>query len=162
MGTGIAAAIPLIWEPYKRWGVEGVEKNDFSPAFFDNYDIDETGDIYTIKHEVLLNNYKSFFVEFYDWIGEPTDADLPKAESLQDFCDVFNIKARNGRNVPFFDKHGSYFSMLGGLCQEHWMFYFGSYKALVEVYSTFLHFERILARAMENPLAGAVKFGLFG
>jgi hypothetical protein len=42
------------------------------------------------------------------------------------------------------------------------MFYQGSYKAILEEYSTLNHFEKTLVKAMSNPLANAVKFGIFG
>ena len=86
MGTGIAAVIPIVLKPERsRWEMK-IDHRDFSPTFFEYYDVNE----------------------------------------------------------------------------EYWKFYFGSYKAILEEYSTLTHFERLLAIAMKNPLAGAVKLGIFG
>jgi hypothetical protein len=54
------------------------------------------------------------------------------------------------------------FSFLGGESEKYWLFYIGSYKAYLETYCTLKHFERILAKAMQNPLASIVKFGIYG
>jgi len=54
------------------------------------------------------------------------------------------------------------FSILGGYCEQYWLFYSGSYKAYLEEYSTLSHFEKVLAKTMKNPLAKAIKFGIFG
>jgi len=84
MGTGIAAVIPIVLKPERsRWEMK-IDHRDFSPTFFEYYDVNEDGSIYTIKHDIL------------------------------------------------------------------------------EEYSTLTHFERLLAIAMKNPLAGAVKLGIFG
>lgn len=41
------------------------------------------------------------------------------------------------------------------------LFYQGSYKALLEEYSTLEHMDRLLAAAMpENPLAKVARFGM--
>jgi hypothetical protein len=64
--------------------------------------------------------------------------------------------------VPFVYSRYSTFSVLGCRCEQYWLFYNGSYKAFLEEYSTLLHCERILAKAMSNPLVNAVKFGIFG
>jgi hypothetical protein len=54
------------------------------------------------------------------------------------------------------------FDILGGQCEEFWLFYSGSSKAYLETYDTLVHFERTLAKALKNPLANLVKFGIFG
>jgi len=162
MGTGIAAVIPIIIEPRKEtWDME-IGKKHFRPDFFENYTVDKTGCIYTVKHEFLLGNYLPFLTEFYDCIEEDCDiADLPIAGSYEEFVAVFDRNARNAE-IPCMGRDWSFFSMLGGICREYWVFYRGSYKAVLEVYTTLTHFERILARAMKNPLAKAVRFGIYG
>ena len=70
MGTGIAAVIPIILEPPRSGWERKVDKKNFSPSFFECYDVIEDGSVYAIKHEVLLHNYHSFLAEFYDCIGE--------------------------------------------------------------------------------------------
>jgi len=157
MGRGISAVIPFVMS-----GWDGKIDNEyFSPNFFECYDVNEDGNVYTIKHEILLNNYQSFLTEFYDCIGEDRDiGNITQASNYDEFCNVFDRRERNGR-APYID-FKSMFSMLGGTCEEFWKFYSGSYKAMLEEYSTLMHFERILARAMKNPLASAVKFGIYG
>ena len=56
MGTGIAAVIPIILGPPKRGWERKIDTKYFAPAFFECYDVSEDGSIYTIKHEILLNN----------------------------------------------------------------------------------------------------------
>ena len=70
MGTGIAAVIPIILEPPRSAWDRKTDKKMFSPSFFECYDVNEDGSVYTIKHEVLLHNYHSFLAEFYDCIEE--------------------------------------------------------------------------------------------
>ena len=64
--------------------------------------------------------------------------------------------------MPFIYDIPGMFSTLGCECQVYWLFYSGSYKAFLEEYTALMHFERVLARAMINPLASAIKFGIFG
>ncbi|MDR2855621.1 MAG: hypothetical protein LBV40_05650 [Methanomicrobiales archaeon] len=175
MGTGIMAGIPIIFEPHDdRFRPHEGRKFDmenFSKGFFDNFDVSgEAGSkkIYTIKKDLLINNYKSFLAEFYDLIEEDFNKEtdltfdtIPSATNLDEFREVFS--SDNRRNyVPFFETSYYDFSVLGCECKEYWLFYSGSYKAYIEVYSTLLHFERILSKSMSNPLANAIKFGIFG
>ena len=166
MGRGISAAIPLTFKPHDRFGID---KKDFTKGFFDNYDLEEAEHkIYTIKPDLILQNYKPFLLEFYYLIEEDfkertklAPEGIPNVKTLDEFIQVFDGRERNNR-VPFIYDQYIAFSTLGGVSSLYWLFYSGSYKAVIEVYSTFLHFERILAKTMKNPLAGAVKFGLFG
>jgi len=162
MGTGIAAVIPLVMgPPINRWNRE-IDNNYFSPTFFECYDVNEDGSVYTIRHEMLLHNYQSFLTEFYDCIGDDCDIDsILQANNYDEFCSIFDRDERCAR-VPFVDFQYHTFSMLGGHCKEYWKFYSGSYKAMLEEYSTLTHFEQVLAKAMKNPLAGTVKFGIYG
>jgi len=160
MGAGIAAVVPIILGPPRSGWVRNVDADDFAPDFFECYDVSKDGRVYTIKHEILLNNYKSFLTEFYDLIGEERNiSEISQVDSYGKFGEAFDRDARNA-SVPFIDCTG--FSMLGGNCKEYWMFYSGSYKAFLEEYSTLTHFERILANTMKNPLASAIKFGIYG
>jgi hypothetical protein len=63
MGTGIMAAIPLIFKPD---GYFGIKEKHFTAGFFDNYDVSENDGkkIYTVKSELLINNYKPFLADF--------------------------------------------------------------------------------------------------
>ena len=167
MGTGIMAAIPLVFKPFRQ---RNFEEDYFARGFFDNFAIDETSvqKTYIIKEDLLINNYKSFLSEFYELIGEDffkatklTLDSIPDAKGLDVFSEVFNGNNRNNC-VPFIYDYQSMFSVLGCQCEEYWLFYSGSYKAYLEEYSILLHFEKVLAKTMKNPLANAVKFGIFG
>lgn len=164
MSTGIAAAIPLIIAPHENIWKNGFNKSDFSCKFFDNYTSLQDGQAYTIKRDLLINNYKSFLEEFFDCIGDGSDYEqdtIPYARSYDEFMSIFS---RNNRNYsfPFIESESHAFSILGGVCKEYWLFYYGSCKAYLETYKTLLHFERTLEKAMKNPLASAAKFGIYG
>jgi len=170
MGTGIMAAVPLLFEPYKSYGrQEKIKSEYFTKGFFENFNIDEneSGISYVIKKDILFNNYKQFLLEFYDLIEMDftnyTELDIdiiPKISNFDDFSEIFDKDKRNGL-VPFIYYYYSTFQVLGCQCKKYWLFYSGSYKAYLEVYNTLLHFEKILSKAMKNPLANAVRFGIF-
>ena len=167
MGTGIDAAIPL---SFRKIDSYRNEDKYFTEGFFDNYDIVESNGekIYTIKTDLLLSNFLPFLIEFYNLIEEDLliyakldQYDVSNVSSLESFVKAFSFSDRNGR-VPFIYKTPSMFSTLGCECEEYWLFYSGSYKAFLETYETLMHFEKILAKSMKNPLAKAIKFGIFG
>jgi hypothetical protein len=162
MGTGIAAAIPIVIAPYKsEWRTE-VDLDYFSPKLSEYYNYNKENHNYTIKHKILLENYQSFLAEFYECIGEPCKLqNPPKLATYKAFKKYFDETARN-MSVPFIYEQWRAFSIIGGICQEYWLFYSGSYKAFLEEYKTLTHFERVLVKAMKNPLAHAVKFGILG
>lgn len=162
MGTGIVAVIPLVITPSGRGWKRDVELEYFSPRLSDCYYYDEENRNYTIRHTVLLDNYRAFLAEFHDCIGEPGEMEEPpELDSYEAFKEYFNGNARNMK-APFIYEHQGMLSILGGACPEYWLFYSGSHKAYLEVYKTLTHFERTLAKAMKNPLVHAVKFGIFG
>ena len=126
MGTGIMAAVPLVFEPYTRYGrQERIEEKYFTKGFLDNFDIEEkeSGIKYVIKKDLLLNNYKQFLLEFYDLIEEDfkdetkLDRDnIPDANSFDEFLEVFSGRKRNNR-VPFiYDPY--MLSVFGCRCEE--------------------------------------------
>jgi hypothetical protein len=163
MGTGIMAAIPLVLQEPQHWKLD---QHDFAPGFFDNYTLTEG--FYTLASDILLENYRSFLIEFYELIEDDleqstklTPETIPDVNSLDEFKEVFNSGIRN-RWVPHIDNDPYLFSTLGCNCYDYWLFYFGSYKAILEEYATLVHFEKVLAKAMQNPLRTAVKFGIFG
>ena len=169
MGTGIVSVIPLV--------LGNVENKDeyFNKGFFENYNkiSEDNRDIYMIKEDVLLKNYNEFLQEFYDIIGEELYDDyrlefseypkemLEKIETYEEFLDRFERDNRNATE-PYIDKNCFSLSTLGCNCFEYFMFYSGSYKAILEVYSTLTHFEKILSKAMKNHLAKSVKFCIYG
>ena len=167
MGTGIMAAVPLIFKPYEG---EKLNKKKFATGFVDNYIVEavDGNERYVIKSDVLIKNYKSFLLEFYDLIGEDfeketeiTPDEIPTVGSFDEFIETFGYGNRS-TCVPFIYNKPYAFSVLGCKCDLYWVFYGGSYKAILEEYRSLLHFERILAKSMKNPLSNAVKFGLFG
>ena len=167
MGRGIMAAVPLIFDR-DEW--RGRSKNYFTISFFDNYDIETVDgkEMYVIKKDTLIKNYKSFLLEFYDLIEVDFEEEteiapdkIPTVDGFDEFLETFS-RSNRGACVPFIDETPYTFSVLGCDCIIYWLFYRGSYKAILEEYSSLLHFEKILARAMSNPLSNAVKFGMFG
>ena len=43
MGTGISAAVPLVFEPHTRYGrQEKIEEESFAKGFLNNFDVEET------------------------------------------------------------------------------------------------------------------------
>jgi hypothetical protein len=168
MSQIIAAAVPLIISP-DRWSRNTkFDEKYLVPGFLDNYSAQEAGStILRINEDLLLRNYKDFLDEFYGFIGESlvkcTGMDnyqVPEANTLDEFREAFD-EMRSGR-VPIIYERPSTFSTLGCQCDAYWIFYMGSSDAYLEDYSTLRHLENILAKAMKNPLAKAVKFGMFG
>ena len=159
MGTGIAAAIPILIKPRMDYG-----GNYFSTTFFSHYSELDAGGVFIINENFFLENYTTFLDEFYDLIGKEDEFvknKLPKVCTFEEFTEVFDRRARNGRS-PFVCDELGLFSFSGGVSSLFWHFYSGSYKALLEEYSSLLHFEKILQKSMKNPLANVVKYGLFG
>ena len=187
MGTGIAAAIPLVLRPHEHSFYGEIEAQNFSHGFIDNYTVEERErngkwiqynkdgsdeeskeKVYSIKNDLLIANYRSFLTEFYDLIDVDLHDqtrmaldDIPDVLDVDDFKKVFgkeNVQLR----LPFVFNNSMAFSVLGCCCDEYWVFYIGSYRAILEEYCTLLHFEKVLAKAMSNPLANAIKLGIFG
>jgi hypothetical protein len=159
MGAGIVAVIPIIIGPYKDGWSTTIETDCFSKSFFENYTFDKKKRLYTIKTNLLVKNYLDFLNEFYSCIGEDCVADLFNVSTYDEFETVFEHDARNGY-TPVLRSDAYSFDCLGGECEKFWLFYSGSYKAYLEEYSTLLHFERLLSKAITNPLGKLVKFGI--
>jgi hypothetical protein len=178
MGVGIGAVVPLKVS-IKSWDFDNNMNNlkiryfhnDFF-SFFNGEKRDNGYDgyyVFTIKSDFLLANYKDFLCEFYQLIGEDlfertkisSEDDILKLKEIDSFIAAFNQDAR-GDDIPYICSSLGMVSTLGCKCLESWLFYFGSYKACLEVYTTFIHFERILVKAMKNPLAKIVKFCEYG
>ena len=156
MGTGISAGIPIELKPQF-----GCEKKYFHSTFFNHYDKDDETGFYHLKKDFLVENYVSFLDEFYELIGETeelSERNIPIVSTFEEFENAFDRNSRNGR-TPFIS---TYMDFLGEDRSYCWNFYDGSYKAFLEEWSTLLHCERILLKAMKNPLAAVVKFGMFG
>ena len=169
MGTGIVAVIPLVLGNIKN------KERYFNKGFFENYNKvnEEDSDIYVIKKDILLENYNSFLYEFYDLTGEEVYTNynlrcseypqemLENIEDCETFLDRFSRDNRNATE-PFMEDNYFTLSTTGCHCSKYFMFYSGSYKAILEEYRTLHHIENILSKAMENPLGKSVKFGIYG
>ena len=173
MGTGIGGAILLEFiaergkEKFAEYSVSG---------FFDNYERlpERRGSAYeqyAIRDDILIPNYANFLTEFYTLIYDKFEGIRPPAGEIpvenytkqllscktrEEFNAVFNGNIRN--SAPYIDS----ISCRGTDRNVSLIFYLGSYKAVLEEYSTFTHIEKILVKAMNNPLKTAVKFGIYG
>ena len=74
---------------------------------------------YVIKSDVLIKNYKSFLLEFYDLIGEDFEKEtetapdeIPIVDSFDEFMETFNYKNQKAA-LPFIYDTYSMFSVLG-------------------------------------------------
>ena len=180
MGTGICGAILL------EFGIESDDKKEFAKkslnGFFDYYDIQSESkkpgyEFYSIKNDILIQHYADFLKEFYTVIedefkgikprfnNEPYDDkytdELLSIKTRNEFDNGFSRDSRNGK-VPFIDGDGRSFSCIYCGRSNPFVFYSGSYKAYLEVYSTLMHMEKMLSKAMTNPLKTVVKFGIYG
>jgi hypothetical protein len=183
MGTGIMGAIPLSFRFSKpSWGFESEgqrNKEKFTKHapkdFFDFYNEVQKEDkeekpvtYYAIKPEMLLPNFKDFFYEFYELIGEDPNRD--GNESNNKFNDEYDaIVASNDleKFTKFFDDEMGYVPAIFPYFRpmyftncENLLVYQGSYKAILEEWSTLSHMERLLWAAMKNPLAKVMRFGM--
>jgi hypothetical protein len=184
MGTGIIGCIPLSFcfsdEP---WGFKSDEQRNkeafirHAPKdFFDFYNKkeyeEETGKktemvtSYEIKPEILLPNLKDFFFEFYQLIDDVVEEEsaakfndeydvIVASGDYDKFCDYFNN--RSGGIVPFISP---YFDAMYIENRKNLHIYNGSYKAILEEWSSLSHMERLLWAAMKHPLAKVMRFGM--
>jgi hypothetical protein len=158
MGQGICGVIQLNFE-MRGFSFEK-EREYFSPNYFDFYDRKTKGSdyLFTIKPELFLPHYGDFLVEFNETIGETFELE-GELLNINDFEQFEKNFSRSG-TPRIWGNH--YISIMS--CETHsaWQFYSGSYKAYLEEYSTLTHFERVLSRAMKNPLTPIIKLGILG
>lgn len=170
MGRRVGAIVQMEFS-MDSYRYERDSKKYFSDGFFDFYDCEKKDQkhFFKIKEDLLLENYGDFLLEFYQIIGEdlgryekiPPESELLKLKDMSSFISAFDRHERNG-SCPILCDDRFVVSALYCDSKLSWVFYFGSYKAYLEEYSTFTHFERILVKAMKNPLAKAVKFCEYG
>ena len=178
MGAGIEGSIFLEFELEKR------RKSDFfkysAEGILDNYTLLQNGaeneryEKYVIKENIFLSNYANFIEEFYILIeGEfkgfyppfSREPDLEYAKKLlscktrEEFDKAFARNESRNARVPFVEDSNSFVSQYLG-CQWIMPFriYSGSYKAYLETYCTLTHMERMLVKAMNNPLKNTFRF----
>jgi hypothetical protein len=185
MGQSIDGVIPISFRFKRgRWSSDQEEnKKEFqkyaTDDIFDFYNEtqvtvpkgegDATETIYTIKPEILLSNFKGFFLEFHglirnDWmlkedkISEKFNDDYDKAVAsgnIEDFLKQFDDDTEDepwcfyGVNVMYTD--------IVGKCL---LVYHGSRNSYLDNWSTLKHMELLLRAAMRNPLAKVVRFGM--
>ena len=123
---------------------------------------------YTIKPEILLPNFKDFFIEFQNLIGntEPI-AESGKLTKFNEEYDRLVVKGDLTEFLIYFNDHdypptlSPYFdAMYINTSRKDLLVYQGSYKAFLEEWSTLRHMEYLVRAAMKNPLAKVMRFGL--
>jgi hypothetical protein len=182
MGVGIMGGIPISFRFGNSWRYskyeEQQDKEEFikqaPTGFFDFYTEEpkkiktgkqvETAMYYTIKPEILLPNFKDFFYEFHKLIGNEKNIDPEKFKGKYDAMVAANdldgleeVFGENTESLPtiFSDFEPSYIAVRTNL-----LVYQGSYKAILEEWSTLLHMERLIWAAMSNPLAKVMRIGM--
>jgi hypothetical protein len=179
MGTGIMGAIPVSFRFSSRpWGLELNEQDNkkkftkHAPKdFFDFYnevchtDEKKKSTHYVIKPEILLPNFKEYFYEFHNLI-----ADEERVDGYEKFNDTYDtVIASNDLDkfMEYFDdgtgyapRDFPYFEPMYITDCRNLLVYQGSYKAILEEWSTLSHMERLLWAAMKNPLAKVMRFGM--
>ncbi|MDR2775493.1 MAG: hypothetical protein LBC19_12285 [Tannerella sp.] len=184
MGTGIMGAIPVSFRfSSEPWGLESDMRNNkkkftkHAPKdFFDFYNeiqkrvTDNNGKekestYYEIKPEILLPNFKDFFCEFHELI-----ADEEKTKGYEKFNDTYDAVAASNdlsKFMAYFDDGTGYPPMDFPYFEPMYVsdcwnlfVYQGSYKAILEEWSTLSHMERLVWAAIKNPLAKVMRFGM--
>jgi hypothetical protein len=172
MGAGIGGVIPLIFHLSK----DSWEKNDSSKKsmgnFVDFYDeVKEKDSVYyCIKDVLLLDNFKDFYFRFHTLID--TEDNVKNTDLFNAKYDEIVATKNSDAFVEFFSKNynygprcmdGAFFSSSDEIiCDRILTFYNGSYKAILEEYSTLYHMRKLLAKALDNPLAKVANFGMLG
>ncbi|MDR0714612.1 MAG: hypothetical protein LBF89_10205 [Bacteroidales bacterium] len=189
MGTGIMGAIPISFRFDGRYGSYSSymeseaqdNKKEFikhAPKdFFDFYNEAEyeeeignktlTLTYYEIKPEILLPNFKDFFIEFHKLIGSSPVEIMDGCAKFNDKYDAIVAAGDIDGFIKYFkDKSGCapsifpYFGPAYIANSTNLLVYQGSYKAFLEEWSTLFHMERMLWKAMEHPLAKVMRFGM--
>jgi hypothetical protein len=172
MGAGIGGVIPLVFHFEKDWWKRRNSQEKTKKDFVDFYDeIVAKDDIYyCIKSTILLNNFKDFYFRFHLLI---------EAEEIEESMKIFKTKydeivAANDLDafITLFSENygygprvmdGCFFAPAENMiCDKVLTFYNGSYKAILEEYSTLHHMRKLLAKALDNPLVQITCFGILG
>jgi hypothetical protein len=185
MGAGIDGAIPISFR--FAAGYSGFDRERNKVAFqkyaaedvFDFYnktkvkipkkDGGGTETLYTIKPEILLPNFKDFFLEFNGLIRD--DFALEADNIAKKFNAEYDSAVASGDLELFlkhFDDHTGrvprFYSNFDAVYIEGYgeflYVYQGSYKAYLEFWCTLKHMELLLRAAVRNPLAKVVRFGI--
>jgi hypothetical protein len=189
MGTGIMGVIPISFRIDGRFGTyssymesEAQENKELfikhsAKDFFDFYNeveyVENMGEkkmrltYYDIKTEILLPHFKDFFIDFHKLIDDYPPMDMGDDDKFTDQYDAVVASNDIDKFVEYFDDSTGYaptifpyFSPMYTANCTNLLVYQGSYKALLEEWSTLYHMERLLHEAMKHPLAKVMKFGL--
>ena len=177
MGRGIAGILPVTFyteEITLRWSLERLLQCT-DENFFDFYTETDSDDpkyrFYKIKGDILLKHLKAFFFEFHMLIkGEiPERAVGTFNDEYDEIVQQNNFEALmehiDKHNFPKYYKGMSeiFFSSCANIdCIDYILFYIGSYKAIMEEYVSLLHMQKLLVKAIDNPLSKITQFGIFG
>jgi hypothetical protein len=129
-----------------------------------------TETLYTIKSEILLPNFKDFFLEYSglirdDWalkddnISNKFNDDYDKAVASGNIKTFLKHFDDDTGRVPFI--HGGFEAPYIDCATNSLFFYHGSYKAFLESLSTLRHMELLTRAAIRNPLAKVARFGIW-
>jgi hypothetical protein len=175
MGTGICGGIPLdfFFEGKRRRDMFIKESGDEFLAFYRETETDpETGEIsYTINYPDLLPRFKEYYFGLHTILN---NHDVLEQATL--FNEHYDAIVQNN-DYEAFVKHfssgfdteydpsirtDSFFSVRDIYPMTYLLTYNGSYKAILEEYTTLSDMEKLLAKAYDHPLAKITKFGIFG
>jgi hypothetical protein len=189
MGTGIMGVIPISFRfdgsfgSYSNYMKSRAKENKerfikHAPKdFFDFYNKvkyeEKIGNktmtltYYDIKPEILLPNFKDFFIEFHTLIGNYPMKEMDGCEKFNEKYDTVVASNDIDEFMEYFDDHTGYAPLLFPYFKPAYitnstnlLVYQGSYKAILEEWSTLFHMERMLWAAMKHPLAKTVRFGI--
>jgi hypothetical protein len=175
MGTGICGGIPLdfFFEDEREREIFVKKSGDEFLAFYRETKIDpKTGEIfYTINCPDLLPRFREYYFGLHTILNND---DVLKGVTLfnDDYDAIIQnndydafVKHFSSDSASFYDpaiRRDSFFSVVGIYPVTYLLIYQGSYKAVLEEYTTLCDMEKLLAKAYEHPLAKITKFGIFG
>jgi hypothetical protein len=184
MGQSVSAAIPVTFSiPKASDQFEAKRRLKWLTAnipfdFFDKVKVkDSEGEVvYRLKTQLLLENFKDFFIQFHTAIGS---ADLPEYMKTFDsqydnavaqgdvktFLSLLDGRYRGkGFGLPSYKENlASFFHPpLPIRCNTYIQFYMNLGKIILEDYVHLLDMQRLLLKAIDNPLARVAQVGVFG
>jgi hypothetical protein len=184
MGEGINGAIPISFKFAKGyWNGRAGERAEFKKYaandIFDFYNQTKvripknegggTYTLYTIKPEILLPNFKDFFLKFHKLLRD--EWTLSKENISKKFNKRYDKAVASG-DIEMFLEHfdddtgrvplriSDFDALYIERSGDYLIVYHGSYKAYLERWSTLQDMELLLRAAMQNPLAKVVRFGI--
>jgi hypothetical protein len=174
MGVGIKGGIPLNFYFNDRWQRDRfLTKSKY--GFLDFYKEIENNKndsrlCYTLNYPEFLSQFKEFYIGFHNVLGNETllqevkvfDETYDRIVAAHDFEAFLEHISESAYADPYYCNYYGTFSVLGFMPIDYILIYNGSYKALLEEYSTLSDMETLLVKAYNHPLAKITKFGMFG